>query len=166
MTPDREPPNQRARASLRAVDCAETGCQEVTEFGGVRLIDLPKISDPRGNLTFVEGSQHVPFEIKRVFYLYDVPGGESRAGHAHRRLEEFIIAASGSFDVVVDDGRTRRTFSLDRSFFGLYVPPMIWRELVNFSSGSVCVVLASTHFDESDYLRSYDEFVAASRHDG
>ena len=108
-----------------------------------RLIDLPRINDPRGNLTFVEGQRHVPFEIKRVFYLYDVPGGETRAGHALRTCEQFIVAMSGSFDVIADDGRARARFHLNRSYFGLYLPPRIWRELENFSSGSVCLVLAS-----------------------
>jgi dTDP-4-dehydrorhamnose 3,5-epimerase-like enzyme len=128
-----------------------------------RIIDLPRIQDPRGNLTFIEGVNHVPFEIARVYYLYDVPGGETRGGHAHRRLEQFIIAMSGSFDVVLDDGSERRTVSLNRSYYGLYMPRMIWRELVNFSSGSVCTVLASRPYEEEDYYRDYDEFVAAAR---
>ncbi len=128
----------------------------------VRIIDLPKISDPRGNLSFVEGTRHVPFEIKRVYYLYDVPGGEARGGHAHRALEQFVIAMSGSFDIVLDDGSRKRTIGLNRSYFGLYVPRMIWRELVNFSSGSVCLVLASAPYDEADYYRDYDEFAQAA----
>jgi len=128
-----------------------------------RIIDLPRIQDPRGNLTFIEGHNHVPFEIARVYYLYDVPGGESRGGHAHRQLEQFIIAMSGSFDVVLDDGRDQRTVSLNRSYYGLYMPRMVWRELVNFSSGSVCTVLASRPYEEEDYFRDYDEFVAAVR---
>jgi dTDP-4-dehydrorhamnose 3,5-epimerase-like enzyme len=128
-----------------------------------RIIDLPRIQDPRGNLTFIEGENHVPFDIARVYYLYDVPGGESRGGHAHRQLEQFIIAMSGSFDVVLDDGGERRTVSLNRSYYGLYMPRMIWRELVNFSSGSVCTVLASRPYEEEDYYRDYDEFVAAAR---
>ena len=123
-----------------------------------RIIDLPKINDPRGNLTFIEGGRHVPFEIKRVYYLYDVPGGAERGGHAHRALHEFIIAMSGSFDVILDDGTQKKRFHLNRSYFGLYVCPMIWRELDNFSSGSVCMVLASNFYDESDYYRNYDEF--------
>lgn len=123
-----------------------------------KLIDLPKIADPRGNLTFIETQCQVPFEIKRVFYLYDVPGGESRAGHANRELEQFIVAASGSFDVVLDDGCESRTWSLCRSYYGLYVPGMIWRELDNFSSGSVCLVLCSELYDADDYYRDYDEF--------
>lgn len=125
----------------------------------VRLIDLPKISDPRGNLTFIEGERHVPFAVKRVYYLYDVPGGESRGGHAHRNLEQFIIAASGSFEVVLDDGKEEASFFLNRSYFGIYIPRMVWRELRNFSSGSVCLVLASQYFDEADYYRDHDDFV-------
>src|SRR5690349_563033 len=128
-----------------------------------RIIDLPRIQDPRGNLTYIEGVNHVPFEIARVYYLYDMPGGETRGGHAHRQLEQFIIAMSGSFDVVLDDGSERRTVSLNRSYYGLYMPRMIWRELVNFSSGSVCTVLASRPYEEEDYYRDYDEFVAAAR---
>jgi hypothetical protein len=129
----------------------------------VRLVELPKIADPRGNLTFIEGTRHIPFAVKRVFYLYDVPGGETRAGHANRGLEQLIVAASGSFDVVLDDGRERKRYFLNRSYYGLYVPGMIWRELENFSSGSVCLVLASEFYDAADYYRDYDEFVRAVR---
>ena len=125
------------------------------------LIELPKISDPRGNLTFIENSNHVPFEIKRVYYLYDVPGGTVRAGHAHKSMQQFLIAMSGSFDVIVDDGKEKNIFHLNRSYYGLYIPPMIWREINNFSSGSVCLALASTFFDESDYYRDYQEFIQA-----
>jgi dTDP-4-dehydrorhamnose 3,5-epimerase-like enzyme len=124
-----------------------------------RLIDLPKISDPRGNLTFVEGGIHVPFDIKRVYYLYDVPGGSERGGHAHKALHQLIIAMSGSFDVMLDDGREKKCFHLAQSYYGLYVCPMIWRELTNFSSGSVCLVLASNLYDEHDYYREYGEFI-------
>jgi hypothetical protein len=127
---------------------------------GCRIIDLERITDPRGNLTFVEGGSHVPFEIQRVFYLYDVPGGESRGGHAHRELQQLIIAASGSFDVVVDDGTEQERFSLNRSYYGLYVPRMVWSHLENFSSGSVSLVLASLPYDEADYYRDYDAFQA------
>jgi dTDP-4-dehydrorhamnose 3,5-epimerase-like enzyme len=126
-----------------------------------RLLELPKVSDPRGNLTFVEGGRHVPFDIRRVYYLYDVPGGATRGGHAHRALEQVIVAMSGSFDVVVDDGHRKKLVSLNRSYFGLYLPRMVWRELQNFSSGSVCCVLASLAYDESDYYRDYDEFCRA-----
>lgn len=127
-----------------------------------RLVELPRIHDPRGNLTFIEGERHVPFEIARVYYLYDVPGGESRGGHAHRQLEQLIIAMSGSFDVVLDDGRRKARFTLNRSYVGLYVPTMVWRELVNFSSGAVCTVLASHRYDEADYFRDYAQFVQAA----
>ena len=123
-----------------------------------RIIDLPKILDHRGNLTFIESSHHVSFEIKRVYYLYDVPGGAQRGGHAHKNLKQFIIAAMGSFDVVLDDGFEQKRFHLNRSYYGLYIPTMIWRELDNFSSGSVCLVLASEHCSEDDYIRDYDEY--------
>src|SRR5436190_3089905 len=124
-----------------------------------RLVDVPKISNPSGNLTFIEGGRHIPFEIQRVYYLYDVPGGAERGGHAHKRLQQLLIAISGSFDVVVDDGVQRRRYHLNRSYFGLYLPPMTWRELDNFSSGSVCLVLASEPYDEGDYYRSYQSFL-------
>jgi hypothetical protein len=124
-----------------------------------RLLDLRVIRDTRGNLTPIESGRDIPFEIKRVFYMYDVPGGTSRAGHAHRALEQVIIAVAGSFDVVVDDGTTRDTVTLNRSYQGLYLPNFVWRELENFSSGAVCLVLASLPFDEEDYFRDYDEFI-------
>jgi len=127
-----------------------------------RMIELPRITDPRGNLTFVEGNEHVPFEIQRVYYLYDVPGGAKRGGHAHKELQQFIIAMSGSFDVVLDDGDSKKRIHLNRSYNGLYLCPMIWRELDNFSSGSVCMVLASNRFDEDDYFRVYQEFLEAT----
>ncbi len=123
-----------------------------------RIIELPKIVDRRGNLTFIEACRHVPFAIKRVYYLYDVPGGASRGGHAHTRLQQFIIAASGSFTVITDDGVTKKDFYLNRSYYGLYIPTMTWREIDNFSSGSVCLVLASELYDAEDYIRDYDEF--------
>jgi len=126
-----------------------------------KLIDLPKIADTRGNLTFVEGGRHVPFDIKRIFYLYDVPGGADRAGHALKSCHQFLIAMSGSFDVVVDDGRNKARFHLNRSYYGFYIPRMIWRELDNFSSGSVCLALASEYYDEADYYRVYSDFVTA-----
>ena len=123
------------------------------------FIDLPKIHEQRGNLTFIESNQHIPFEIERIYYLYDIPGGSDRGEHAHIKLQQFFIAMSGSFDVVLDDGRERKKFHLNRSYFGLYVCPMMWRKLENFSSGAVCLVLASTKFDESDYIRNYEDFV-------
>ncbi len=123
------------------------------------IIDLPKIHDPRGNLTFIEGGNHIPFDIKRVYYLYDVPGGAERGGHAHKALHQLIIAMSGSFDVLLDDGFNKKRVHLNRSYQGLYLPSMTWRELDNFSSGSVCMVLASEVFLEADYLRDYSEFM-------
>ena len=139
----------------------ETPKTQSGSLDGCRIIDLPKISDPRGNLTFVEGGQHIPFDIQRVYYLYDVPGGAERGGHAHKGLQQLIIAMSGSFDVVLDDGRQKRRIHLNRSYTGLYVCPMIWRELDNFSSGSVCMVLASNRYDEDDYYRDYHQYLAA-----
>ena len=127
-----------------------------------KLIDLPKIQDPRGNLTFIESNGHVPFDIKRVYYLYDVPGGSDRGAHAHKNLHQFIVAMSGSFDVVLDDGQQEKRFHLNRSYNGLYVCPMIWRYLDNFSSGSVCMVLASSHYDIADYIRDRDEFLRSA----
>ena len=123
------------------------------------LIDLPKISDPRGNLTFIEEGRHFPFDIKRVYYLYDVPGGAERGGHAHRAMNQMIIAMSGSFDVVLDDGFSRQRYHMNRSYYGLYVSPMVWRELDNFSSGAVLLSLASNYYDESDYYREYADFL-------
>ena len=124
-----------------------------------RIVELPKITDPRGNLTFIEGGDHIPFDIQRVYYLYDVPGGAERGGHAHKGLHQLIVAMSGSFDVVLDDGKNKKRVHLARSYYGLYVCPMIWRELDNFSSGSVCMVLASNKYDESDYYRNYSDFM-------
>jgi hypothetical protein len=128
-----------------------------------KLVNLPKITDPEGNLTPIEGGRHVPFEIKRVFYLYDVPGGATRAGHALKTCQQFIIAMSGSFDVMLDDGTGTKRYHLNRSYTGLYVPALIWRELENFSSGSVCTVLASEVYDEKGYYRDYEEFRNAVR---
>jgi dTDP-4-dehydrorhamnose 3,5-epimerase-like enzyme len=126
-----------------------------------KIIELPKVNDPRGNLTFIEGGRHVPFEIKRVFYLYDVPGGAMRAGHALKRCHQFIIANSGSFDVIVDDGTDKQRYLLNRSYYGLYVPPLLWREIENFSYGSVCTVLASEYYDASDYFYVYEDYLKA-----
>lgn len=124
-----------------------------------KLIELPKISDPRGNLSFIEGGQHIPFNINRVYYLYDVPGGSDRGSHAHKELHQFIVAMSGSFDVVLSDGKDSQRFHLNRSYYGLYVCPMMWRHLDNFSSGAVCMVLASAHYDEADYIRDYAQYL-------
>lgn len=128
-----------------------------------RLIDLPRINDPRGNLTFIEGRNHIPFDIARTYYLYDVPGGAERGGHGHKALSQLIIAMSGSFDIHLDDGFTKKSYHLNRSYYGLYVPPMIWREMDNFSSGSVCLVLASNNYDENDYYRDYESFIDAAK---
>lgn len=128
-----------------------------------QIICLPKIAEARGNLTFIENRRNIPFDIKRVYYLYDVPGGAERGGHAHKALHQLIIAMSGSFDIHLDDGVEKKTFHLNRSYFGLYVCPMIWREIDNFSSGSVCLVLASDYFDEQDYYRNYDQFRLATK---
>ena len=127
-----------------------------------KLVELPVIENPQGNLTFIEAERHVPFPIARVYYLYDVPEGAVRGGHAHRALEQLILPIGGSFDVVVDDASERRRITLDRPRVGLHVPRMIWRELENFSAGSFCVVLASAYYDESDYYRDYDEFRSAA----
>jgi hypothetical protein len=128
-----------------------------------RIINLPKITEPRGNLTFIEGGRHIPFEIKRVYYLYDVPGGAERGAHGHRRLQQFIIGMSGSFDVILDDGFDKKTIHMNRSYYGLYVSPMMWRDVTNVSSGAVLMVLASEFYDASDYFRDYKQFLAEVR---
>lgn len=128
-----------------------------------KILELPKIGDSRGNLTFIEGHHHIPFDIQRVYYTYDVPGGAERGGHAHKGLQQVIIAMSGSFDVILDDGTDRKRFHLNRSYYGLYVCPMIWRELDNFSTSSVCMVLASNRYDEDDYYRDYQQYQDALR---
>lgn len=127
------------------------------------LIEFRVVADRRGNLVPIEGGQDIPFDIKRVYYLFDVPGGAERGGHAHRDLQQIIIAQSGSFDVTIDDGKERKKIQLNRSFYGLLIPRMIWREIDNFSGGAVSLVLASEHYDEMDYFRDYDEFMAAVR---
>jgi hypothetical protein len=116
-----------------------------------------------GNITPIEGREHLPFDIARVYYLYDIPGGETRGGHAHKRLEQFMVAAMGSFDVILDDGERRQTVHLDRAYFGIYIPRLVWRELVNFSSGAICLVFASLPYDEGEYIRDYEEFLACGR---
>lgn len=128
-----------------------------------KIISLPKIQDNRGNLTFVESNRHIPFEIKRTYYLYDVPGGASRAGHGHKNLQQLMIAMSGSFDITLDDGENKKTFHLNRSYYGLYIPPMMWRDLDNFSSGAVCMVLASDYYTEEDYFRDYAAFLDSAQ---
>jgi hypothetical protein len=128
-----------------------------------RIIELPRINDHRGNLTFIESNRHIPFEIKRTYYLYDVPGGASRAAHGHKTLKQFMVAMSGSFDVTLDDGYGKQLFHLNRSYYGLYIPPMMWRDLDNFSSGAVCLVLASDFYEEDDYFRKYSDFLTAAR---
>jgi hypothetical protein len=125
-----------------------------------KIINLPKIPDARGSLSFIEAGKHIPFEIKRVFYLYDVPGGESRAGHALKTCHQFIVAISGSFDVLLDDGVQKSRHQLNRSYYGLHIPPRVWRVLDNFSSGAVCLVLASESYEADGYFREYQEFIS------
>lgn len=124
-----------------------------------KIIELPRFLDARGNLSFVEQLNHIPFEIKRTYWIYDVPGGEERGGHAYRQNEEFVVALSGAFDVVVDDGQQKKTFALNRSYYGLYVPNGLWREMNNFSTNSLALEFGSTHYDKADYIRSYNEFL-------
>ena len=131
-----------------------------------RIIELPKITDERGSLSFIESLQHIPFEIKRVFYLYDVPGGATRAGHALKTCQQFLIAISGSFEVLIDDGVSRCEHVLNRAFLGLHIPPLYWRELKNFSTGSVCLVLASEPFNLDDYFNDYQDFLSTVRGQG
>lgn len=128
-----------------------------------RIINLPKIIDARGNLSFAENLAQIPFEIKRTYWIYDVPGGESRGGHAFIRNEEFIIALSGSFDVVVDDGGQKQTFQLNRSYYGLYIPRGLWRSIENFSTNSLALEFGSVHYDEADYLRDYEQYLSMKR---
>ena len=125
----------------------------------VKLIELPKFADPRGNLSFVEQNNHIPFEIKRTYWIYDVPGGESRGGHAYRETDEFIIAISGGFDVTVDDGNEKKTFTLNRSYYGLYVPKGLWRKMENFSTESFALEFADTKYDRNDYIEDYNEYL-------
>ncbi len=124
-----------------------------------KIIQLPKFLDARGNLSFVEQENHIPFVIKRTYWIYDVPGGECRGGHVYRENEEFIIALSGSFDVVLDDGKQKQTFTLNRSYYGLYIPKGIWREMENFSTNSLAVILSSTNYNPDDYIRDHDQFI-------
>lgn len=124
----------------------------------VKLLEFPKIEDDRGNLTFLEGNNHIPFEIKRTYWIYDVPGGQTRGGHAYKELHEVFIALSGSFDVKLFDGKNYKTYTLNRSYFGLYVPNKIWRSLENFSTNSLCLILASDIYKEKDYLRDLEQY--------
>lgn len=128
-----------------------------------KIIELPKFLDARGNLSFVEQENHIPFSIRRTYWLYDVPGGEARGGHAYRENEEFIVALSGSFDVILDDGTEKKTFTLNRSYYGLYVPKGLWREMDNFSTNSLAMILSSTCYDANDYVRDYDGFLKLKR---
>ena len=133
----------------------------MSRLSNCKIIELSTIMDRRGNLTVVENYKHIPFEVNRIFYLYDVPGGANRAGHALKKCTQLLIAASGSFDVVLDDGLKKGRFHLNRSYYGLCVPPLIWREIDNFSSGSICLVLASRIYDPEDYYRTYEDFLGA-----
>ncbi len=130
-----------------------------------QIIDLPKFEDPRGNLSFIEEFKHIPFKIERTYWIYDVPGGQVRGGHAFKVQQELIVALSGSFDVVVDDGKVKQTFSLNRSYYGLYLPAGLWRQMENFSTNSLALVLSSTHFNTEDYIYDYDEFLKFRRTD-
>ena len=133
------------------------------KMDAVRIIQLPKVLDKRGNLSIIEELKNIPFTIERTYWIYDVPGGESRGGHAYRENEEFIVALSGSFDVILDDGNERKTFSLNRSYYGLYVPKALWREINNFSTNSLALILSSTVYEEKDYIRDYNDFLKMKR---
>ena len=149
----------RRRLSLKQAPPTSPGGR----LAACKVLTLPRIHDPRGNLTFIESGRQVPFEVARVYYLYDVPGGAERGGHGHRNLHQAIIAVSGSFDVILDDGVIRKKFRMSRGYRALYIAPMVWRELRNFTSGSVCLALASAPYDEADYIRDYAEFVRLAR---
>lgn len=125
----------------------------------VKIIELPKFTDPRGNLSFVEQLNHIPFEIKRTYWIYDVPGGESRGGHAFRQNQEFIVSLSGAFDVIVDDGNEKKIFNMNRSYYGLYIPAGLWREMTNFSTNSLALEFGSIHYDRNDYVEDYEQFL-------
>ena len=128
-----------------------------------KIINLPKILDERGNLSFLEETKHIPFEIKRTYWIYDVPGGETRGGHAYKTNQEFIVAISGSFDVILNDGNDKKIFSLNRSYYGLYVPNGLWRHMDNFSTNSLALIIASEDYDANDYIRDYDQFLFSSK---
>lgn len=137
----------------------------ITTIEDCQLLQLPQIGgDRKGYITPIYNNEHVPFEIRRVYYLYDIPGGAHRAAHAHKELQQLIVAVMGSFDLIVDDGQRQRRFHLNRAYQGIYMPPMIWRDLDNFSSGAICLVLSSLRYDEEDYIRDYDEFLRAKGH--
>ena len=131
----------------------------MTTVNDVQLLELPRFLDARGNLSFAEQKNHIPFEIKRTYWIYDVPGGESRGGHAYRKNDEFIVALSGAFDVVIDDGNQKKTFSLNRSYYGLYIPAGLWREMNNFSTNSLALDFGSEHYSKDDYIRDYEQFL-------
>jgi hypothetical protein len=133
----------------------------IKDYAGIKpiLIDLPRIEDPRGNLSFIEEENHIPFKVKRVYWIYDVPGGEQRGGHAFREQKEFVVALSGSFDVIINDSKRKNRFHLNRSYFGLYIPNGLWRHMENFSTNSVVMVISSTEFDESDYIRNFADYL-------
>ena len=130
-----------------------------SNLSDIKVINLPKVEDPRGNLSFIEEGQHIPFKIERAYWIYDVPGGQVRGGHAFRKQLELIVAISGSFDVIIDDGTNKKTFSLNRSYYGLYIPAGLWRQMENFSTNSLAMVLSSTAFSEDDYIRDYQEYL-------
>ena len=130
----------------------------------VKIVELPKFTDPRGNLSFVEQLNHIPFEIKRTYWIYDVPGGENRGGHAFKKNKEFIVALSGAFDVIVDDGSEKKVFNMNRSYYGLYIPAGLWREMKNFSTNSLALEFGSIHYDRSDYIEDYELFVKMKNH--
>lgn len=134
-----------------------------TTLSEIKLINLPKFEDPRGNLSFIEEEKHIPFKIERTYWIYDVPGGQVRGGHAFKEQQELIVALSGSFDVVADDGKNQETFSLNRSYYGLYLPAGLWRQMQNFSTNSLAMVLSSTNFTEEDYIREYSDFLKYKR---
>jgi hypothetical protein len=128
-------------------------------------VELPRILDDRGNLSFIEEVKHIPFKIERVYWIYDVPGGESRGGHAFKQQQEFILALSGSFDIILDNGKLKKTYSFNRSYYGIYIPNGIWRSISNFSTNSLALVLSSTHYEESDYIRTYSEYLLFMKHE-